>query len=296
MKALLFDRNGRLRNGAWVLVFIACMQLTRLAYRPLKGALQELGLDGLWLEPVPVVLVLLATWACTRMRGERLASTGLELNRRWFAEAGWGTLLGTGAMLLVAALMAAFGGVRFELDPSRGALVLATGAYVFVCAALMEELLFRGFVFQRLVAGIGAWPAQLILAALFALGHWTNPGMEGMPRLIGSIDLALGAVLLGLAWLRTRSLALPIGLHFGWNFVQGQVLGFAVSGYSQAGWFRPLLQHQPEWLSGGAVGPEASVCAVVVDLLTIVLLLCWRGTARARAEPHYRAVALPAVN
>jgi hypothetical protein len=117
------------------------------------------------------------------------------------------------------------------------------------------------------------------LGLLFATSHWGNPDMQGATLILASIELFLGAVLLGLAYLRTRSLALPVGIHLGWNWALGHVLGFDVSGFEHAGWFRPLLQERPEWISGGAFGPEASLFAVVVDLLLIGMLWRWKGIA-----------------
>jgi len=145
---------------------------------------------------------------------------------------------------------------------------------------VLEELLFRGFVFQRLVDGIGAPPALVLMGALFAVAHWGNPGMEDSTELVASIDTALGGILLGLAYLRTGSLALPIGIHFGWNWMQGSLLGFDVSGFQQAGWLLPQLLDKPQWLNGGAFGPEASVFSVLVDAMAVLLLWRWRGLSQ----------------
>jgi hypothetical protein len=153
-----------------------------------------------------------------------------------------------------------------------------------VLVALWEENLFRGFLFQRLVDGLGAWPAQVILALLFAQAHWGNPGMHGATKAWATLDIALAAVFLGLAYLRTRSLALPIGIHLGWNWTQGNVLGFGVSGTSvQHGWVHPVFQGKPEWMSGGAFGLEASLFGVLAVLVGILLLWWWQGSAGARA-------------
>src|SRR5207342_863423 len=130
--------------------------------------------------------------------------------------------------------------VRFELDPARSLGAVAFGLYMFIFVAFLEELLFRGFLFQRLVAGMGVWPAQLALALLFALAHWGNPGMAGAAKVWATFDIALAAITLGLAYLRTGSLALPIGLHLGWNWAQGHVLGFGVSGIGLTGWLHPV--------------------------------------------------------
>ena len=132
--------------------------------------------------------------------------------------------------------------------------------------------MFRGFVFQRLVDGIGATGALLLMGALFAFAHWGNPGMHGATLAWASLDTVVASVMLGLAYLRTGSLALPIGIHFGWNWLQGSVLGFDVSGIDQAGWLLPQLLDKPQWLTGGAFGPEASAFAVLVDATAVLLL------------------------
>ena len=283
LKSLFLNSDRKLRNGWWILIFIGFIVLTRFAYKPITHGLKDLGLAKQWLEPVPFLLTLLATWACTRLRKEPLSSVGFRLDRRWFAEIAWGTLFGVATALAVVGMIWATGGVRFELAPARSVGTLLTGLYVFLFVALMEENLYRGFIFQRLLDGIGVWPAQIALASLFAVLHWGNPGMQGSTEIVASLDLFLGAVLLGLAYLRTRSLALPVGLHLGWNWTQGHVLGFHVSGHDHAGWLQPIFQGRAEWLTGGSFGPEASVFSPLVTLLMIVVLWRWKGSAAAPA-------------
>lgn len=276
------DGAGRLRNGWWMLAFVACIALTRVLHKPLSDALKAMDVHEAWREPLPMLFALLATWACTRLRREPLSSIGLRLDRRWWTEFGAGTGLGVVSLGLAALLIWIAGGVQFQLDPSRSLSALAYGLYLFLWAALLEEILFRGFLFQRLIDGIGVWGAQLLFAAFFALGHWGNPGMEGLTLWLASLELATAALLLGLAYLRTRSLALPIGLHLGWNWAQGQLFGFGVSGHDQHGWLQPVYSGQPTWLSGGEFGPEASVFGLLADLVVIGLLWRCKGTA-ARA-------------
>jgi membrane protease YdiL (CAAX protease family) len=282
MKQIIRDRHGSLRNGWWILAFLALFLTSQPVYRVTSKAMQQYGLNDPWLSPLPVVFLLLVTWASLRLRREPLAAVGLRLNLTWARELLHGAALGIALILLVTGLIAAAGGVRFSLDPARSLDALAMGAWVFAWVALLEELLFRGFVFQRMVDGIGAWPALLAMAVLFALGHWGNPGMDGATLVWASIDTALGAILFGLAYLRTGRLALPIGMHFGWNWAQGALLGFDVSGLDQAGWLLPELLGKPQWLAGGAFGPEASIFAVLVDTAAIALMWRWKGTAQVR--------------
>lgn len=280
--------DNRLRNGWWIFVFIGFVAATRLVYGPITKGIKHLGAPAEWLEPAAFVFILLATWACTLLRKEPLSSVGFRIDQRWIKEIFFGTLIGTGLILLITGLIWAIGGVRFELDPARSLGAMSYGLYVFLFVALFEETLFRGFIFQRLVDGAGIWIAQLALALLFALGHWDNPGMEGATKLWASLDLALGAIMLGLAYMRTRSLALPVGLHLGWNWSQGYLLGFGVSGVDQTGWFHPVFQGKAEWLTGGDFGPEASICAVLVDMMFIFLLWKWKGSR----APHATAAIL----
>ena len=292
MTHLFLDADRRLRNGWWMLVFLALVALTAVADRPVSRGLQGLGVSPLWLEPAPFLFCLLATWAATRLRGEPLASVGFRLDRRWAKEAGWGVVAGMGTLMASVAMIWGIGGVSFELDPARGLDGLLLGTYAFVFVALLEETLFRGFLFQRFVAGAGVVVAQVAMGLLFAVSHWGNPGMEGATRVWATVDTAVGAMVLGLAFLRTRSLALPVGLHLGWNWAQGTLLGLGVSGTGQTGWLRPVFHGRAEWLTGGGFGPEASVFAVVVDLATLVVLWRWKGTAAA-AAPEPLAAPLP---
>ena len=283
----VFVNDGRsLRNGWWILVFVGLFLISRIGYTPLSHGLKSAGVPASWLEPLRFVFVLLVTWACTRLRREPLSSVGFRLDRQWWKESAIGTLLGVTLMLVIVGFIWMVGGVRLQLDPARSASALFYGFYVFAFVALFEETLFRGFLFQRLVDGIGVWCAQILVALLFAIGHWGNPGMNGVTEVVATLDLGLGAVMLGLAWLRTRSLALPIGLHLGWNWMQGNVLGFGVSGFDYTGWFKPVFLDSPAWLTGGDFGPESSVFSLLVDGVAIVLLWRWKGTTYRLARAH----------
>lgn len=278
MKRILFDAQARLRNGWWILIFIAIFLLSRFLYRPVSQAIQNAELGTAWLEPLPFVFVLLVSWCCTLLRRERLGSIGLVLDRRWARESALGASIGVAAMLAITGLIYAAGGVHLTLDPARSLGALLSATWVFLFVSLFEEMLFRGFVFQRFIAGAGAWIAMIVLAVGFAVAHWDNPGMTGAVKVWAMVDTGLGAIVLGLGYLRTRSLAFPVGFHFAWNWTQGGLLGFDVSGLDQAGWLKPMLLDRPEWVTGGGFGPEASVFAVIVDLTLIGLLWKWKGT------------------
>jgi membrane protease YdiL (CAAX protease family) len=293
MSSLVRDAEGRLRNGVWILLFVLVFLASRALYRGLAEGLRALGASELLMPALAAGCALLVTWVCVRLRRQPLASVGLGLNRAWAWQFGLGSLLGGASAALAVGLLWFTDAARLELDPSRGLEALVIGLYLFAAVAVLEELLFRGFAFQRLVGGIGFWPAQVSMGLLFAIGHWGNPGMSGTIQIVATVEIALGAVLLGLAWQRSQSLALPIGLHLGWNWVQGQIFGFAVSGTGQAGWLQPQLNPDaPLWLSGGGFGLEASLWAVATDLAMIALL--WHWPREWRSAPTTAVASAPA--
>lgn len=294
MKTIFYNDIDKLRNGWWILIFIGFVAITRPIYKPIKQALAQLGFTESMLEPVSFFLILLVTWICIKIRRESLADVGMGLNLRWFKHFFAGTFAGIAMICATVALIFSVGGVTFELDNQRSLQVLSYGFYLFLIGALFEEILHRGFIFQRLIDGIGVWGAQLLIASLFALGHWGNPGMHNATLLFSSLDLFLASLIFGLAYIKTRSLALPIGLHLGWNWAQGNILGFGVSGYDKTGWFKPTFHGMEQWLTGGEFGPEASIFSVVVSSITLVILIIWKGNVEKTNQAQQPMVDDPA--
>lgn len=180
-------------------------------------------------------------------------------------------------MLVPALIMWIFGWVNWQWNLA-GLSTLKEIALLLAGVAVAEEMLFRGFIFQRLIAGVGQWPAQFLLAGLFLLTHLDNPGMMGGNQILADINIFLASIMFGLAYLRTKSLGMPIGLHFMANFMKGGVLGFGVSGTDQSGLLKPFFTGAPEWLTGGQIGLEASILGLFVVVVIGILLYIWKPT------------------
>jgi hypothetical protein len=103
---------------------------------------------------------------------------------------------------------------------------------------------------------------------LFLLTHIGNPGMTGSIMVFASINIFLASLMFGLAFLRTKSLAMPIGFHFMANWAQGVLLGFGVSGMEQASILKPIFNGAPDWLTGGSFGLEASIPGMISIIIT----------------------------
>jgi uncharacterized protein len=138
-----------------------------------------------------------------------------------------------------------------------------------ILPGFMEELLFRGILFRWIEEFGGSWAALLVTSALFGLAHIFNPNATWF----SSFAIAMEAgVLLGAAYMLTRSLWMPMGLHAAWNFTQGFIFDVPVSGINQEGLVDAKLSG-PVLLSGGNFGLEASVIAVVIATVAGVWLV-----------------------
>ncbi len=274
---LFRNPEGRVRNGWKALGFLAITTLlVTLLNLVFKHVLHIRHVGDAGNVALSLVLTLAASWICLRAEGRPLAALGYALGSRWAREAALGTVLGAAIMGVTALATLGAGGFHWV----RGAGTLGATAWgfgLFVLVAFNEETLFRGYLFQRLSDGLGEWPAQVLMAGFFAMAHWGNPGMSGATKAWATVNIALAAILLGLCYLRTRSLALPIGVHLGWNFTQGNLLGFGVSGTNMApGLLKPVFQGRPEWLTGGAFGLEAGLPCALVCGAAILALVLWR--------------------
>ncbi|HEY6824162.1 MAG TPA: type II CAAX endopeptidase family protein [Steroidobacteraceae bacterium] len=151
---------------------------------------------------------------------------------------------------------------------------------VAIASAVGEEIVFRGVVFRRLEGSLGTSIALIFSAAVFGLVHAGNAGASWISTLAIALE---SGVLLGVAYAATRTLWLPIGVHFGWNFTEGGIFGAAVSGGQYQGLIATPLSG-PAWLTGGAFGPEASIPALIVSLCASAAL-AWYALQRGTWRP-----------
>jgi len=193
-----------------------------------------------------------------------------------------GALAGVALFLLVYALLWGMGAATFA--GFGGLSGLARAVAVALESAVGEEIVFRGVVFRRLEDTLGTTLALMISAAAFGLIHAGNPGATWVSTLAIALE---SGVLLGLAFAATRSLWLPIGLHFGWNLTEGGVFGAAVSGGQYTGLIAAPLSGPP-LLTGGAFGPEASLPALVISLGASAALAWYVVRRGAWRRPRWR--------
>ncbi|HEX5198969.1 CPBP family intramembrane glutamic endopeptidase [Paractinoplanes rhizophilus] len=195
---------------------------------------------------------------------------------------GRGLLLGTGMFAAVIANIAFLGGYEVL---GWGSLAGAIALFGFsAAAAVTEELLFRGVLFRIVEGRFGSWAALLFTSALFGSAHLLNAHAS----LWGAIAIAIEAGgMLGAAYVATRSLWLPIGLHFGWNFAEGAIFGTAVSGTDAPQGLLHSTMSGPMLLSGGEFGPEGSIYTVLAGAIATIVFM-WLARRRGHIVPRRR--------
>ncbi len=235
---------------------------SRTVLTPATGITQE----GLSILATFVALLLMA-----RIEGRSVFDYGLPwrgaFGARFWKGAIWGIVAFSVTILLIAAL---HGFSLGHVVLSGRALLLQSlvWAVEFVLVGIWEESFFRGYALFTLADGIGFWPAALVLSAFFGITHLVGnagEGWTGMPQIF------LISILFCLTLRRTGNLWFAVGMHAGWDYAETYLFSAPDSGTVSPGTLLSSSFHGPRWLTGGQVGPEASVFSIVV-LLAVMLL------------------------
>jgi membrane protease YdiL (CAAX protease family) len=141
-----------------------------------------------------------------------------------------------------------------------------------------EELAFRGYLLQKMKDGMDLFRAVLISCLLYGLVHMSNPNST----VFSGILIAIFGYLRIFGWLRSGQLWLSMGMHAGWDFFQGPILGFTVSGMNTESLIKQTVSG-PNWIKGGSFGPEAGI--VIIPIIIIGLLIMYLWTAKRENAP-----------
>jgi membrane protease YdiL (CAAX protease family) len=228
-----------------------------------------------------LLAALFANWLALRIYENRhLLDLGLWWNRASGENLGMGALAGATAACLVLAPPLLFRAAHFTPTPADrpGWDTFAFVAIILAASAASEEIFFRGYAFQILLATLGPYATIVPVGVVFALLHGSNPNIN----LLALINTAGFGIVFGYAYLRSRDLWLPIGLHFGWNFTL-PLFGANVSGLKIKEMDYELAWNAGNLWSGGAYGPEGSILTSGVVVALLVFL--WKAPVRRQTSP-----------
>jgi uncharacterized protein len=189
-----------------------------------------------------------------------------------------------GSALFAASILSLAVAGSFQLQSFGSWTALAGPAAGALMAGVLEEIVFRGIVFRLVEQSLGTWLALAVSALLFGAAHVLSPNWTVLD--LAAIVLEAGVLLAG-AFVLTRRLWLPIGLHVAWNFTEGGIFGLAVSGRQTHGLLRGELTG-PTWLTGGSYGVEGSAFAVLWCLVAASALFALAARKGNIVAPRWR--------
>ncbi|MGE5105979.1 MAG: lysostaphin resistance A-like protein [Sphingobacteriales bacterium] len=169
--------------------------------------------------------------------------------------------IGLGTLVLIVMKNLRFTGWNID----AGDIGFALGLLILVAVA--EELVFRGYILNNLMQSTNKYAALMISSLIFALAHGANPNFSWLAL----VNIFLAGLLLGINYIYTQNLWYAVIFHFSWNFFQGPILGYEVSGTNLPGIFQMDLTGN-DLITGGKFGFEGSIIASVVMIIFIVVL------------------------
>ncbi len=260
--------------GKWLGLLVAALFLALLMYG-IAGMI-DLAPHGWYFAPVCLVIAaaMVAIYAKFVRWFEGSKPQDLPMDKL-AGHTGLGLGIGLGYFCAVTGLMALLGGYSITGVGGEAKELVSTFGY-FAIVAVGEEIMFRGVLFRWIDEKWGFWWAIGVSALIFGGVHIMNPG----GTLWSSVAIAIEAgLLLGAAYKWSGTLWVPIGIHWAWNYSQGNIFGFAVSGQAAGESLLHAQTQGSDWLTGGVFGAEASVVAVVVGLLVSAWFI-WRISRR----------------
>ena len=216
-----------------------------------------------------VILFLFIFWVKV-IEKNALSSLGF-VKRNWLKYLGWGIMFSLVQMGVIALVYQVSGIGSFELNElSLEPILFILGLFPFwLLQGGTEEVATRGWLLTRIAARTNLPLAIVISSSLFGILHMGNAGVT----FLSVLNIILDGVLAGLLFIYTDSIWLVVAQHGTWNYVQGNLLGFQVSGTgADASIFSFTMGSGPDWLTGGAFGAEGSIITTLVLLVSLVIV------------------------
>ena len=281
---IFINQNQRLRSGWRFLVFL----LAFVFFAGLIGSIVKLTISQLGMEYslggflflslerfVSLAIAILLGWLCGKyLEDLPFRALGAWFTRYWLKDLILGFLGGALTLVFAVSIAIGFGGLRFDFNQAQESAAiwqtLIISLTVFIVAAAFEEAFFRGYLLQTFARAQLAWLAILLTSLFFAAGHLSNDNAG----YLSTVNTALAGVWFSVAYLKTRTLWFPFGLHLMWNWFQGAIFGIEVSGVTSLT-TAPLLREfdsGPIWLTGESYGIEGGIaCTIAIIISTLVI-------------------------
>lgn len=241
------------------------------------------------MSPVLIVILLsvavgvVRVWTYRRRGRSIISALGLSFDREELANTAVGVAIGFSG--IAATFAVAYLTKNIAVAGVGSTAPLTSDMVSFLMVPFLEELIFRSALLGGLLILLPTrtWLAVATSAAVFGGLHMLNANAT----LLSGVGSTLGGITYGIAFVATEALWLPFGLHFAWNYAQGPVFGFALSGGKPVrGTFVQQESVGPVWFTGGEYGPEGGAVGFVGRALVLGLVLAWIAYRAGRFVSH----------
>ena len=266
-----------------VLIFTLSSILQRIVPLAAPPAGEEMSITAV-MQSYAVVTVVMVSMAIVFKKfidHQPFASIGIQW-KEYKRHAAAGFFLGIlllclGSIILVMLQYLFFTGASFNARD------LFLSLLFFIIVAFTEEIAFRGYILNNLLQSTNKWAALLISSLLFSFFHAANANIG----FLALLNIFVAGFLLGVNYIFTRNIWFAVFLHFSWNFFQGPILGYEVSGLSLSSLIQQTRKG-PEILTGGAFGFEGSLICLLLNILTCVFLTSYYSGYRTKTLPAFK--------
>ncbi|MFQ6617682.1 MAG: lysostaphin resistance A-like protein [Fidelibacterota bacterium] len=294
LKRLFINRFNDIRAGWRILIFILITLFTSvplgiIIYILFPQILITNGKEHLLLINGILstgILVLISFVTLKFVDGRPFKLLGLNFYSKWWLEFALGLAVGLFIIGLTFFSMLIFNFIQLTSLSMPINSIMGWGLFymgLFLFAALSEEVMFRGYIFQVFVEGTNPLSGVIVISILFGLVHLMNPNAS----LISTLNLILAGAVLATAYLKTRGLWMPLGLHLAWNFSEGFIFSLPVSGINLRHALVEVETSGNSLFTGGDFGPEASIFASIFIILAIIFI-----STTKRIRPGTEMIAL----
>ena len=284
MRNLFFNDQGQIRSG-WRAVTFLCTFLF-LSFFFILGSITliaQLPMGETVTSYIPLILpfaisamlAIVLGWLYGKLfESLPFRVLGISFSGSWLKNLAVGCLIGAvaiGSAVIVAVMSGGMSLTLNRVSPTSSiATTLLTTLLIFIVGALSEETLFRGYLLQTFVRSKHIWVAFGFTSLLFATAHNGNPDASPLSWL----NTFLAGIWFAAAYMKTRDIWFPLGIHIMWNWLQGPVFGISVSGITE---FSPdpvlrATDSGPAWLTGGSYGIEGGIACTIALVISIGLV------------------------
>ena len=284
MLTLFINEHGRLRSGwraaaflisflflSFIFIFASITVISQLEF----GESTTSYLPLLVPFTISAIIAVLLGWLFGKLfEGLPFRAIGIAFTPSWLKNLIAGCVVGAvalGSSIIIAVMS---GGMSLAVNRvSSGSAItttLLTTLLIFAVGAVSEETLFRGYLLQTFSRAKLAWLGIAFTSLLFAFAHNNNPDVSNLSWL----NTLLAGIWFALAYLKTRDLWFPLGIHLAWNWLQGPVFGINVSGITEFS-PDPVLRATdigPAWLTGGSYGIEGGLACTFALVVSTVMI------------------------